>query len=98
MLPSTQTGVSPNPYSIASTHWYSPEFVYIFQSLGIPVWQYPTEYAFVPKDGYIYEVLPDQLPEDPADPTNERFARCRTARILRIFSVRKPRDLITTDG
>lgn len=36
VLPATQTGVSPNPYSVASTHWYQPDFVYLFRSLGIP--------------------------------------------------------------
>jgi len=92
VLPATQTGVSPNPYSVASTHWYQPDFVYVFRSLGIPVWQYPTEYAFVSEDGYIYEVLPDKPSGDPSDPTHGRFARCRSARILRIFSVRKPSD------
>lgn len=92
VLPSTQTGVSPNPISVASTHWYQPDFVYVFRSLGIPIWQYPAEYAFVPDDGYIFEVLPDQPSDDSSDPTHGRFARCRSARILRIFSVRKPRD------
>lgn len=38
MLPATQTGVSQNPYSVASTHWYQPEFVYVYRSLGIPAY------------------------------------------------------------
>jgi hypothetical protein len=55
--------------------------VYVFCDLGLPVEQHLDRFAFIRRDGYVYEVESEEPSE--ADPAFHEWRSCARAKVLR---------------